>query len=137
VWKGQKMAGHMGNEAKTVLNLLVVLTDPARNLIFIEGSVPGAGHGIVTVEPGRKPPLKDYTPPAPLAVPAIEDDLAIEEEHVPSGAPEAEDEAALDEAVVATDEMDEAEAATDAAGAGGADAEAAGPDAQAEAEESQ
>ena len=71
VWKGQKMAGHMGDESKTVMNLLVVLTDPSRNLIFVQGSVPGADDGIVTVAPGRRAALANYTPPAPLAPAAV------------------------------------------------------------------
>jgi large subunit ribosomal protein L3 len=76
VWKGQKMAGHMGNRAKTILNQLVVLTDPARNLIFVQGSVPGADDGIVTVQPGRKSPLQGYTPPEPLmAAPVVDEDM--------------------------------------------------------------
>ena len=52
VWKGQKMAGHMGARRKTVRNLLIVLTDADRNLIFVEGSVPGPTSSIVSVTPG-------------------------------------------------------------------------------------
>ena len=63
VWKGQKMAGHMGARAVSVLNLLVVLADPARDLLFVEGSVPGPMKGLVQVTPGRKPPLEGYEPP--------------------------------------------------------------------------
>ena len=37
VWKGQKMGGHMGTRTNSQLNLLVVTTDPARNLIFVQG----------------------------------------------------------------------------------------------------
>lgn len=106
VWKGQKMAGHMGHEAKTVINLLVVLTDPARNLLFVEGSVPGADEGIVTVEPGRRGPLKDYAPPVlHIAAPVIEEILApvlVED-----------DETADDAEEVAGDATDEAEAPAD------------------------
>ncbi len=75
VWKGQKMAGHMGNRTATVLNVLVVLTDPARNLLFVEGSVPGAAERIVTVTRGRRPALKDFAPPVlPMALAADEDE---------------------------------------------------------------
>ena len=63
VWKGQKMAGHMGARAVSVLNLLVVQSDPARHLLFVEGSVPGPVQGLVTVTPGRKPPLAGFDPP--------------------------------------------------------------------------
>ena len=65
VWKGQKMAGHMGARRKTVRNLLVVLTDAPRNLLFVEGSVPGSRGGIVTVSPARRPALADFAPPEP------------------------------------------------------------------------
>jgi len=44
VYKGLKMAGHMGAETVSVLNLLVVAVDPSRILIFVEGSVPGASY---------------------------------------------------------------------------------------------
>ena len=77
VWKGQKMAGHMGARNTSVLNLLVVQSDTARNLIFVEGSVPGPPKGLVTVTPGRKPPRSDFEPPelpAPPAPPVMEVD---------------------------------------------------------------
>ena len=67
VWKGQKMGGHMGARNVSVLNLLVVLVDPARDLLFVEGSVPGPPKGIVQVTPGRRPPLQGYEPPELLA----------------------------------------------------------------------
>jgi large subunit ribosomal protein L3 len=53
-WRGQKMSGHMGHEQRTVLNLLVVAIDEGRNLLFVEGSVPGASDGAVTITRGRK-----------------------------------------------------------------------------------
>lgn len=70
VWRGQKMAGRMGTDTKTVRNLLVVLIDSSRDLVFVEGSVPGPNRGLVTVSPGVKPPLDGYQPPSPL--PAVE-----------------------------------------------------------------
>ena len=63
VYKGQKMAGHMGDVTSTVLNILVVASDPARNLLFVEGSVPGPRTGIVSVRTARRPALKAYVPP--------------------------------------------------------------------------
>ncbi len=74
VWKGQKMAGHMGARNMTVQNVLVVLTDPTRNLLFIEGSVPGAVDHVVTVTRGRRPALKTYAPPV-LPSAAIDDEI--------------------------------------------------------------
>ena len=63
VWKGQKMGGHMGMRRKTVMNLLVVHADPTRNLLFVEGSVPGPNGASVTVTSGRRTALVDYEPP--------------------------------------------------------------------------
>ena len=63
VYKGQKMAGHMGDVTATVLNILIVASDPTRNLLFVEGSVPGPRTGIVSVRNARRPALKAYVPP--------------------------------------------------------------------------
>lgn len=52
--KGQRMAGHMGNERVTTQNLEVVLVDAERNLLAIRGSVPGHKNGIVMIKPSVK-----------------------------------------------------------------------------------
>ena len=49
VFKGLRMAGHMGNEQVTTLNLEVVQADPERNLLLVKGSVPGPNGGVVIV----------------------------------------------------------------------------------------
>ena len=49
VYKGMKMAGHMGDERVTVQNLKVVRVDTERNLLLVEGSVPGAKQGTVLI----------------------------------------------------------------------------------------
>ncbi len=49
VYKGTRMAGHMGNARVTVRNLEVVQADPNRNLILVKGAVPGAVGGIVFI----------------------------------------------------------------------------------------
>ena len=49
VFKGLKMAGHMGNARITVKNLEVVQVDPERNLLFVKGGVPGAPNGLLTI----------------------------------------------------------------------------------------
>ena len=49
VFKGQKMAGRMGHERVSVLNLEVVRVDPERNLILVKGAVPGPVGGLVIV----------------------------------------------------------------------------------------
>jgi len=54
VFKGKKMAGHMGNVRRTVQNLEVVRIDAERNLILIKGAVPGHSGGRVLVRPAVK-----------------------------------------------------------------------------------
>jgi large subunit ribosomal protein L3 len=49
VFKGLRMAGHMGHERVTVQNLRIVRVDVERNLLLIEGSVPGPNKGLVIV----------------------------------------------------------------------------------------
>jgi large subunit ribosomal protein L3 len=49
VFKGQKMAGHLGNERVTTLNLKVIKVDPDRNIMLIRGAVPGPRGGLVMV----------------------------------------------------------------------------------------
>ncbi|MDE5880332.1 MAG: 50S ribosomal protein L3 [Muribaculaceae bacterium] len=50
VFKGLRMAGHMGNERVTVQNLQVIKVLPEHNLLMIKGSVPGSKGSIVIVE---------------------------------------------------------------------------------------
>ncbi len=54
VFKGKKMAGHMGAEQVTVQTLEVVRVDADRNLLLIKGAVPGAPGGDVIVRPAIK-----------------------------------------------------------------------------------
>ncbi len=54
VWKGKKMPGRMGNERVTSSNARVVLVDSERNLIAVDGSVPGPKGGMVVIKPVRK-----------------------------------------------------------------------------------
>jgi large subunit ribosomal protein L3 len=54
VFKGKKMAGHMGDETVTVQNLEIVRVDTERNLLLVKGAVPGAAGGHVTVKPAVK-----------------------------------------------------------------------------------
>jgi large subunit ribosomal protein L3 len=54
VFKGKKMAGHMGAERVTVQNLEVVRVDAEKNLILIKGAVPGATGADVIVRPAVK-----------------------------------------------------------------------------------
>ncbi len=54
VFKGKKMAGHMGNARITTQNLEIVRVDVDRNLILVKGAVPGAKGGDVIVRPAVK-----------------------------------------------------------------------------------
>ncbi len=54
VWKGKKMAGHMGSENVTTQGLEIVRVDSERNLLLIKGAVPGAPGGDVIVRPAVK-----------------------------------------------------------------------------------
>jgi large subunit ribosomal protein L3 len=54
VFKGKKMAGHMGNVRRTVQNLEVIRIDTERNLILLKGAVPGHSGGRVLVRPAIK-----------------------------------------------------------------------------------
>ena len=62
VFKGKKMAGHMGDRRATVQNLEVVLTDPKRNLVMIKGGVPGAEGGYVLISDATKRQRPDEAP---------------------------------------------------------------------------
>ncbi len=54
VFKGKKMAGHMGDVRVTTQNLEVVQIDVERNLLLIKGAIPGANGGQVSVRPAVK-----------------------------------------------------------------------------------
>ena len=53
VYKGKKMAGHMGNARVTVMGQEVVQADPARNLLLVRGAVPGHQNSLVLIQKGR------------------------------------------------------------------------------------
>jgi large subunit ribosomal protein L3 len=50
VYKGMKMAGHMGDERVTVKKLRVVRTDPERNLLLVKGTLPGSRNALILVK---------------------------------------------------------------------------------------
>ena len=62
VFKGKKMAGHLGAERVTTLNLEVVASDADRGLILVKGAVPGAREGWVLVRDAVKRTLPDGVP---------------------------------------------------------------------------
>jgi len=50
VFKGTRMAGHMGNRRVTVRNLKVIDVDLARHLVLVEGAVPGSNKGLLLIK---------------------------------------------------------------------------------------
>lgn len=56
VEKGRRMGGHMGSAWSTMMNLKVVQVDPERNLLVVEGGVPGAVKGVLFIRKARKQP---------------------------------------------------------------------------------
>ena len=54
VLKGQRMAGHMGNQRVTVKRLEVVRADPDSNLLLVKGAVPGARNGLLEISKSVK-----------------------------------------------------------------------------------
>jgi len=61
VFKGKKMAGHMGAAKVTTQNLQVVRTDEDRGLIMVKGAVPGSKGGWVTIKDAVKKPTPENT----------------------------------------------------------------------------
>jgi large subunit ribosomal protein L3 len=59
VLKGTKLPGQMGNETVTVQNLKVVSIDLEKNILVVEGSVPGAENGVLTIQDSLKRGAKD------------------------------------------------------------------------------
>jgi large subunit ribosomal protein L3 len=62
VFKGKKMAGHMGDRRVTVQNLEVIGIDPERGLLLVKGAVPGARNGYVRVTDAIKRALPQEAP---------------------------------------------------------------------------
>jgi len=78
VFKGKKMAGHMGAKNRTQQNLEIVRTDAARGLIFVRGSVPGSKGGWLLVKDAVKVALPEGVP-FPGAMRRNADETASEE----------------------------------------------------------
>jgi large subunit ribosomal protein L3 len=77
VFKGKKMAGHMGDRQRTQQNLEIVRTDDERGLIFVKGSVPGAKNSWMLVRDAVKVSRPDEAPyPAGLKQAANANDSA-------------------------------------------------------------
>jgi len=114
VFKGKKMAGHMGAAKVTTQNLQVVRTDAGRGLIMIKGAVPGSKGGWVTIKDAVKKPFPENAiMPAALKSAAEEAAKAAEEAAAQAAAEEeaeakrlAEEQAAAEEAALKEAEAD-------------------------------
>ena len=79
VFKGKKMAGHMGNSRVTTQNLEVVRVDPDEGYIFVKGSVPGPKGGWVILKDSVKSKLPENVP-LPTAIKVNDKEDKPEEE---------------------------------------------------------
>jgi len=126
VFKGKKMAGHMGAARVTTQNLQVIRTDAGRGLIMVKGAVPGSKGGWVTIKDAVKKPIpENVIYPAALKSAAEEAErLAAEAaEAAAAEAAEAERLAAEEQAAQEAAALKEAEAGIEADKADGGDAE--------------
>ena len=115
VFKGKKMAGHMGAARVTTQNLQVVRTDSDRGLIMVKGAVPGSKGGWVTIKDAVKKPFPENAIlPAGLKSAAEEAKRMAEAAAAQAAAEEAAAAKAAAEAEQAALEAAEAEAATEA-----------------------
>ena len=80
VFKGKKMAGHMGAAKVTTQNLEVIRTDADRGLIMVKGAVPGSKGGWVTIKDAMKKKLPDGVPfPAAINTAAAQVEAPVAE----------------------------------------------------------
>ncbi|PJE35071.1 50S ribosomal protein L3 [Pseudooceanicola lipolyticus] len=117
VFKGKKMAGHMGAVRVTTQNLQVVRTDSERGLIMVKGAVPGSKGGWVTVKDAVKKPFPENAIlPAALKSAADEAKRAAEEAAAEAAAAEEEARKAAEAEQAAAEEaaLKEAEAEIEA-----------------------
>ena len=78
VFKGKKMAGHLGDKRVTIQSQKIVSTDDERGLILIYGAVPGAKNGWVTIKDAVKKAMPDDLP-FPAGLRTVEEEAAAEE----------------------------------------------------------
>jgi len=117
VFKGKKMAGHMGAVRVTTQNLQVVRTDADRGLIMVKGAVPGSKGGWVTIKDAVKKPFPENAILPAALKSAAEEAAKAAEEAAAAAAAEAEAEAKrLAEEAAAAEEaaLKEAEAEIEA-----------------------
>jgi len=95
VFKGKKMAGHMGASRVTTQNLEVVATDEERGLILVKGAVPGSKGGWVYIRDAIKTALPDGVP-MPAGLRALDAPAEAPAEEAPAADASAEDAPAAD-----------------------------------------
>ena len=61
VFKGKKMAGHMGDKFRTIQNLEIIRSDLENNLIFVKGSVPGSKNSLLLIKRNSKKIVRTTT----------------------------------------------------------------------------
>ena len=77
VWKGKKMAGHMGDARVTTQNLMVVSTDLEKGIILLKGAVPGAKGSYVLIKDAVKDDVPDEAPfPASIKTESLDNTAA-------------------------------------------------------------
>jgi large subunit ribosomal protein L3 len=108
VFRGKKMAGHMGAVRSTTQNLQVVKTDSDRGLIMIKGAVPGSKGGWVTIKDAVKKPVPD----AVIRPAALRSAMKAAHDAAEAAAAAAAAEAAAHEAAMAADAVAAQDAAT-------------------------
>ena len=54
VFKGKKMAGHMGDKLRTILNLEIIKSDPENDLLYLKGSIPGSKNTEMIIKKAAK-----------------------------------------------------------------------------------
>jgi large subunit ribosomal protein L3 len=128
VFKGKKMAGHMGTARVTTQNLQVVRIDTDRGLVMVRGAVPGSKGGWVTI----KDAVKKATPDTVILPGALRSHAreALRAAEAAAAAAAAEEEAARQAALAAQAAAEEA-ALAEAQASIAADKEAADPNAEA------
>ncbi len=79
VFKGKKMAGHMGNERVTVQNLKVVAVDAVKGLIMVKGGVPGSENAWVRITDAVKK-VSSVELPMPAGLKKVDEPVAVKAE---------------------------------------------------------
>ena len=107
VFKGRRMAGHMGDENVTVSGLNVVAIDAEKNIIYIKGAIPGARNSVVTIYgPGVMEIKQAEEPKVQIEAVAEAEAEEIQAEPARAEAPAAEAEVAAADAGAAEEQVE-------------------------------